>query len=165
MEWLGILFFKDSAPWWKLYEGLLHNASWIDLGGGVTVCASVHFQTIHISHYVTCESVLSVASRCAGVLYHWQVTRSLWDPANLNVWIVQGWQMLSQMWNVQKEEGIDNFSLWNEVELSLSLDQKGHWKAELKGISSIVLRAVLHPCMHRISTDYFALCYIKYELE
>jgi hypothetical protein len=37
---------------------------------------------------------------------------------------VQGQQMLSQMQIVQKEEGIDNFSLWNEVELSLSLDQK-----------------------------------------
>jgi len=66
--------------------------------------------------------------------------------------------MLSQMRNVQKEEGTDNFSLWNEVELSLSLDQKGHWKAELKGISSIVLHAVLHPWMHRISTEIVLPC-------
>jgi hypothetical protein len=71
---------------------------------------------------------------------------------------VQGRQMLSQMRNAQKEEGIDNFSLWNEVELSLSLDQKGHSKTELKGISSIVLHAVLHPCVHRISTQIILPC-------
>jgi hypothetical protein len=62
------------------------------------------------------------------------------------------------MQNVQKEEGIDSLSLWNEVELSLSLDQKGHWKAELKGISSIVLHAVLHPYVHRISTEIILPC-------
>jgi len=57
-----------------------------------------------------------------------------------------------------KRRGNRSFYLWNEVELSLSLDQKGHWKAELKGISSIVLLAVLHPCMHCISTDIILPC-------
>jgi len=94
---------------------------------------------------------------CGGIST-WQVTRSMWDSVNLNIWIVQVQEMLSQMRSVQKEKGIDNFSLWNEVELSLSWDQKGHWKAELKGTSSIVLHAVLHPYMHHISTEIILPC-------
>jgi hypothetical protein len=58
----------------------------------------------------------------------------------------------------KKGEGIDNFSLWNEIELSSSLDQEGHWKAELKGISSIVFLAVLYPYMYRISTEIILPC-------
>ena len=58
----------------------------------------------------------------------------------------------------KKKRGINILSLWNEVELSLSLDQKEYWKAELKGISSIVFNAVLHPYMHRIYTEIILPC-------
>jgi hypothetical protein len=136
---------------------MLHNRSWG--GGGVgTLCASVHFQKVHISHYVMCESVLFVSSRWAEVLYHWQVTRSTTYPANFNIWIEQGQQMLSQMQNVQKEEGI--IFLYG-----MRLNYLYLWtrKDTVKQYCFACCVASLHASyLHR---NYFALCYIKYELE
>jgi len=126
------------------------------LGG--TVCASVHFQKVHISHYVMCESVLFVSFRWAGVLYHWQVTRSTTYPANFNIWIEQGQRMLSQMRNVQKEEGI--IFLYGMMLNYLYLCTRKDTGEQYCFACCI---AFLHASyFHR---NDFVLCYIKYELE